>query len=201
MSVVNANHVQAMEPTCNPEPIARIGRRDRPHLRVTSVTPAEKSMIVEVYVADVLHSSCYLQAWPSLGYQVKHTVRHPTDAPFVNVRGTVRRLLSAKRFNGLVGLRHADEPVDVLRCGVAVGPCTFFIRAYDGGRYVAVFEDAGRQTLVEASADDWNALIDAWAEDGARYGDAERVRIAERFFRERDWMPAHIRIFSTSGDE
>jgi hypothetical protein len=175
--------------------ITTIGRKSGQHLRIVSVNALDLYVVVAVYAGDLLHSSCYLRADNRNGYHVQHAVRHRTQAPILDVHSIVRRLLSAKRFNTLVGMRSSTGPVDVLRCGVAIGSCTFFIREFVDGEFVAVVDDGDRQTQSRASADDWNALIDAWDAEGATYGDARRVRIAERFFRSRGWMPAGFQIF------
>lgn len=198
-----SNTTTALGPPWQAEPVAVIGPRDRTHLRITSVNTVEKYAIVEVYVGEVLHSSCYLHAEKLKGYKVKHAVRHPTHGSVVNAREIVKRLLSPKRFNAILGTHHVDGPIDMLRCGVAVGGATFFMREYDDGAIVAVFDDGCRQTLSPATVDDWNHLVDAWDAAEAGYGDARRVRIAEDFFRSRNWMPPGIRIFSNSamGDD
>lgn len=199
--MLNTSIITALGPPWQADPAATIGPRVGTHLRITSVNTAEKYAIVEVFVGEVLHTSCYLHADIVKGYKVKHAVRHPTEAPFVDVRQTVQLLLSSKRFNALLGTKHAG-PIDMLRCGVAVGGATFFMREYQDGKIVAVFDDGHRQFLSAATVDDWNALIDAWDAADAGYGDARRVRIAEDFYRSRDWMPPGVRIFSNfaSGD-
>lgn len=190
-----SNSTTVIAPSWQPDPIATIGRKDRAHLRVVSINSPGKYVVVEVYVGEVLHSSCYLRTDTMKGYVVTHAVRHPTKAAFVDVRATVRRLLSPRRFNTLLNTQQSAGPIDMLRCGVAVGGATFFMREYANGAIVAVFDDGRRQTQTRATVADWNALIDAWEAEDANHGDARRVRIAQSFFTARGWIPEGVWIF------
>jgi hypothetical protein len=175
--------------------VATVGPKDGVHLRIVNADSFELYAIVAVYAGELLQCSCYLRADGRNGYRVQHVVRHPTEAPILDVHAIVRRLLSAKRFNTLLGIQHPLSPIDVLSCGVAVGSCTFLIREFADGQFVAVFDDGQRQAKFRASAEDWNALIEAWEAEDANYGDARRVRIAKRYFRSRGWMPSDVQIF------
>lgn len=196
-----SNSRTAAAPSCEAEPLVIIGRRDRTHLRVITVNTREKFVVLQVYEGEVLHSSCHVHTETMKGYEVRHAVRHPTDVPSLDVRGTVRRLLSPKRFNTLLGIDRSPGPIDVLRCGVAVGGCTFFMREYADGTIVAVFDDGDRQIQSRATVDDWNALIDEWQAEDAQHGDALRVRIAQDFFSARAWIPTGVRIFGAPSRE
>jgi hypothetical protein len=84
-----------------------------------------------------------------------------------------------------------------LSCGIAVGGCGFHIDEFDNGDFIAVFWDGPHEARAVATAGDWNELAEAWDVEAARAGEVERVRIAERFFRARGWMPRGVRIFSS----
>jgi hypothetical protein len=196
--MLDTSNSTVLVPSSQDDAVATIGRQDRTHLRITSVNALHMYAVVAIYVREVPHSSCYLRADDAEGFVVQHAVRHPTEAPFLDVQATVRRLLSPKRFKALVGIQRSKGPIDVLSCGVAIGGCTFSMREFEDGEFVAVFEDGDRQTRSRASAADWNALVDAWEAANANYGDAARVDIAESYFRSRGWMPQGVHIFGNA---
>lgn len=196
--MLDTSNSTVLVPSSQEDAVATIGRKDRVHLRITSVNALLLYVVVTIYVRDVPHTSCYLRADDAKGYVVQHAVRHPTEAPFLDVQATVRGLLSPKRFKALLGIQQSKGPIDVLSCGVAVGGCTFYVRDFEDGEFVAVFEDGDRQARSRASAGDWNALVDAWEAANANYGDAVRVEIAESYFRSRGWMPQGVHIFGSN---
>lgn len=177
------------------ERIMVVGRADRPHLRVLAIERAERAMIIAVVNGDAFEVKCRVRFDIISGYSIVDVEELVCGDRVRRARRLVRRLLTADRFADLVGLEHPTSPVDSLRCGVAVGGCTFSIHEFEGGEFVAVYFDGGNSTKSLATRDDWNDLVDAWNAAEARYGDAERVRVAELFFKIRGWMPATTRIF------
>jgi hypothetical protein len=175
--------------------VATLGRRDHTHLKIHSVDLDAQTLRVDVYEAGSFRGSCRLRSHHAVGFRVDSLSGHLVSERAVH--HTIAQLLTVDRFVSLLGHRRR-MPLDSLWCGVAVGDCTFSIHELDGGTFIAVFSSGQESTQERATADDWNELLDAWDSSGARYGDADRVRIAEGFFRSRGWMPSGGRIFSSA---
>jgi hypothetical protein len=175
--------------------VATLGRQDRTQLKIHSVDLGAQTLRVDMYEAGSFRGSCRLRSDHAVGFRVDSLSGHLVSEQAVHQ--IIAQLLTVDRFVSLLGHRRR-MPLDSLWCGVSVGGCTFAMHELDGGKYIAVFSDGEESTQESASADDWNELRDAWDSSGARYGDADRVRIAEGFFRSRGWVPAGVRICSSS---